>query len=242
MFDPILVGIPVETSAQVNALLSGKALTETGAKNAAPVPVPSALEPVLGAGLRRGSVVSVAGLAAGSLGLALMAGASSAGGWCAAVGVPELGVAAAVGMGVDPARLVLVDEPGHRWPEVVAALLEGVEVVLLRPDGPPSPTVVRRLTALARRHGSVLVAAGAWEGAQLRLRAGEASWAGVGDGHGHLRGRRALVHAEGRGAAGPGRRAWVWLPDHNGTVTAVAASELETTAPETLRPVMAVAT
>src|SRR4051812_28950180 len=96
-------------------------------------------------GLRRGSVVSVP--EAGSLPLALAAGASAAGGWCAAVGMPEVGVVAAAGMGVDLDRLLLVDEPGERWAEVAAALLDGVEMVLLRPPGRPSAGVVRRLTA-----------------------------------------------------------------------------------------------
>jgi hypothetical protein len=214
---------------------------EPGARNFAPVPVPSALEPVLGDGLRRGSVVSVTGPASATLGLALMAEASSRGGWCAAVGVPELGVAAAAAMGVEPARLVLVDEPGRRWPEVVAALLEGVEVVLLRPDARPNPTVIRRLTALARRHGSVIVSAAAWDGAQVRLRVREASWEGVGNGHGHLRGRRALVHAEGRGAAGPGRQAWVWLPDREGQITTPATTG-DATGPAPRQAPLAVAT
>ncbi|MBC6459163.1 hypothetical protein [Actinomadura sp. HBU206391] len=237
------MGVPVEISAQVGAVPIGSALPEPGTKM--PVPVPSALEPVLGNGLRRGWVVSVTGPAAGSLGLALMAEASSAGGWCAVVGVPELGVVAAAGMGIEPARLVLVDEPSQRWPEVVAALLEGVEVVLLRPAGRPNPTVVRRLTALARRHGSVLVSAGAWEGAHVRLQVREASWVGVGNGHGHLRGRQALIQAEGRGAAGPGRQAWVWLPDPDGQITAASTAggrDLTTTAPGPLHPPLAVAT
>jgi hypothetical protein len=226
----------VGVSAQVVAGLSDTGVPDVGLVHAGfadtavkqPVPVSAALEPVLGSGLRRGSVVSVTGLAAGSLGLALLAGASLGGAWCAAVGMPELGVVAAAGMGVDPARLVLVDEPGRRWPEVVAALLEAVEVALIRPDGRPNPTVIRRLTALARRHGSVLVATGAWEGAQVRLRVDQASWVGVGDGHGHLRGRRAQVHAEGRGAAGPGRGVWVWLPDPHGGIAAVNAADLGT--------------
>ncbi|GAA2072429.1 hypothetical protein GCM10009780_05260 [Actinomadura alba] len=240
----------MEMSAQVGAVPTGVGRLESGTRAPAPVPVSRALEPVLGNGLRRGSVVSVAGPAAGSLGLALMAEASSAGGWCAVVGVPELGMVAAAAMGIEPARLVLVDDPGQRWPEVVAALMEGVEVVLLRPGGRPDPTVARRLTALARRHGSVLVSAGAWEGAHVRLQVREASWIGVGDGHGHLRGRQALIHAEGRGAAGPGRQAWVWLPDPDGHITAATPTRLEatddsgltTTAPDPVHYPLAVAT
>src|ERR671911_3227801 len=173
-------------------------------------------------GLRRGQVVSVDG--GGSLPLALAAGASSEGAWCAVVGMPECGVLAASDMGVDPGRLLLVDEPGGRWPEVVATLLGPVEVVLLRPRARPSVVEVRRLTAHARRHGAVLVVAGAWQGAYLRLRVASSLWTGLGDGHGHLRGRRVQVVAEGKGRP---RAAWLWLPDPDGKVASAGLAAVE---------------
>ncbi len=175
------------------------------------LPVLPALRSVL-SGLRRGQVVSVDG---GSLATTLAAGVSADGGWCAAVGMSDLGVLAAVAMGVDPQRLLLVDEPGERWPEVVAAMLGAVELVLLRPPVPPSAVQVRRLTAHARRHGAVLVTTGPWEGAQLRLRVASSLWTGLSDGHGHLRGRRVQVVVEGKG---PPRRAWLWLPGPDGAI------------------------
>jgi hypothetical protein len=175
------------------------------------LPVLPALHGVL-PGLRRGHVVSVD--RTGALATALAAGVSADGGWCAAVGIPDLGVLAAVAMGVDPQRLLLVDEPGERWPEVVATLLGAVELVLLRPPMSPSAVQVRRLTAHARRQGAVLVVIGPWDGA-LRLRVVSSLWTGLSDGHGHLRGRRVQVVAEGKG---PPRRAWLWLPSPDGTV------------------------
>src|SRR5439155_174136 len=60
-----------------------------------------------------------------SLLLALIAAASRAGSWCAVVGVPALGVAAADGLGVALDRLALVPYPGPDWATVVAALLDG---------------------------------------------------------------------------------------------------------------------
>lgn len=74
--------------------------------------------------------------------------------------------------------------------------------------GPALPAmpgrVHRRLAALQRRHGTVLVAAAAWPGAAVRLAVVRAAWEGVENGHGLLRGRRATVAASGRGAAGGG--------------------------------------
>jgi hypothetical protein len=167
-------------------------------------------------GLRRGSVVAVHDR--GYLPLALAAGVSAAGGWCAAVGLPDAGVVAAAGLGMALDRLLLVDEPGERWPEVTAALLDGVELVLLRPAGRPGPTAVRRLTALARRQGAALVVVGDWAGATLRLRVSSPRWLGLGDGYGHLQGRLVQVVAEGRGGAVRPRVARLWLPGPDGGV------------------------
>ncbi|GAA0580111.1 hypothetical protein [Actinomadura livida] len=192
------------------------------------VPVLPALGPAVPGGLRPGSVVGLPGPGAASLGLALVAGVSrhggedGTGGWCGVVGLPEFGVAAAAGMGAAPERLLLVDEPGERWPDVVAALCEAVDLVLLCPPERPGAAAVRRLSALARKHGCVLTLTGAfagdWAGTRLRLRMDGVVWDGLADGHGRLTGRRAEVVAEGRDAPGPGRRARVWLPAPDGTV------------------------
>ena len=196
---------------------SGSAGLEAGL-----LPVLPALRSLL-PGLRRGQVVSVDEV--GALATALVAGASEGGAWCAAVGLPECGVLAAAGSGVSLDRLILIDEPGERWAEVVAVLLGAVEVVVLRPPVRPSVTEVRRLTAFARRHGGVLVVAGVpWEGAQVRLRVVSSEWTGLGDGHGHLRGRRAQVVAEGKGRP---RAEWLWLPGPGGEVTVAGITAVD---------------
>ncbi|MGF1427730.1 hypothetical protein [Kitasatospora sp. LaBMicrA B282] len=183
-----------------------------------PVPVPAALAGVLpGGGLRRGTAVSVQDDA----GLLLALGAGSRDGWYAVVGLPELGLLAASGYGIDPGRLLLVDAPGQQWPEVVAALAGAVEVILLRPSGPVAPQLAARLGAVLRRSGCVLLVAGEWPGAELRLSVRESRWVGLGPGYGLLAGRQAVVLAEGRGAAARGRSVQVWLPDEHGVVRAV---------------------
>src|SRR5690606_7990938 len=131
--------------------------------------------------------------------LALVAGPSAAGGWIALVGMPECGLLAAAEMGVVTERLLLIDDPGERWPEVVAALLDGVRLVVFRPGSPPSPALARRLVAVARRHGSALVVPGAWPGADLTLEVTTTRWDGLHDGHGRLRSRFVEVVASGRG-------------------------------------------
>lgn len=98
------------------------------------LPLAPALRPLFpGGALRRGSTVALAPSNAGqtSLLFALLAAASAAGSWCAAVGLPDLGLVAAAEAGVVVDRLALVPRPGPEWPGVVAALLDGVDIVVL---------------------------------------------------------------------------------------------------------------
>jgi hypothetical protein len=192
------------------------------------LPVLPALRGLLPEGLRRGTVVAVGGW--GLLCLAVAAGASAAGAWCAAVGLPQLGVAAAADAGLDPGRMLLIPDPGAHWPQVVASLLDGCELVLVRPPGRPSAQVRTRLAATLRRCGGVLVVAGGWEGAQARLLVARQEWAGIGTGHGRLRARRVQVAADGRGAAARSRAQWLWLPGPDGSVG--GADQVTVSAPD----------
>jgi len=185
------------------------------------LPVLPALRDLLpGGGLQRGSVVTSGDW--GLLALALTAGAVADGAWCAIVGVPAVGVRAAADAGLDPDRVLLIAEPGPSWPQVVASLLDGFDIVLLRPPDRPSAQLRRKLEAAARRYGSVLMVAGDWPGAQSRLLVTDMEWTGIGAGHGRLRARKARVVASGRGAGERPRSAWLWLPGPDGGVTAVA--------------------
>jgi len=198
------------------------------------LPVLPALRPVFpDGGPRAGAVLRLDD--PGALGLALVAGATAGDDWCAVVGMPEFGVLAAAGMGADLDRLLLVEAPGRQWPEVVAALADGVRFILLRPGERPAPAMARRLNAVVRRHDCVLAVSGdhAWEGATLTLRVSDGAWSGLGDGHGHLRGRRAQVTAYARG--GGERRTWVWLPGPDGAVAAAEAPVAEPAVPSVRR-------
>jgi len=170
--------------------------------------------------LQRGSVVSAGPWSL--LCLALAAGPVASGAWCAVVGIPEFGVMAAADVGLDPARLLLAPEPGPGWVQVVASLLDGCELVMLHPPERPPAQVRRKLEAAVRRHGAVLLVAGDWEGAQVRLRIAAQEWTGIGSGHGRLRGRRAQVVADGRGGWSRSQARWLWLPGPDGAVTSAA--------------------
>lgn len=186
--------------------------------NADLLPVLPALRELLPFGaLQRGSVVAAGDWS--MLCMALAAGPVASGAWCAAAGIAEFGVVAAADAGLDPARLLLVPDLGPNWAQVVASLLDGCDLVLLRSPDRPSAQVRRRLEAAVRRYGGVLLVAGTWEGAQVRLRVTSQAWTGIGVGHGRLRGRRVRVVADGRGEWSRAQARWLWLPGPDGTVT-----------------------
>jgi hypothetical protein len=165
--------------------------------------------------LRPGTTVSAGGDLPLLLALAAEA-ATQAGAW-GVVGLPQLGVLAAESMGLDVGLGLFVDDPGQRWPEVVATLAEVVPVLLLGGCGPATGRTAQRLGAVLRRTGAVLLTAGVWEGADVRLSVTRARWEGVGIGHGLLRAREVEVTASGRGAAvGSPHPARLWLPGQDG--------------------------
>jgi hypothetical protein len=175
-------------------------------------------------GLARGSVLAAAEF--GVLCLALVAGASADGAWCGIAGIPEAGVLAAAGLGLDVERTLLVPDPGPAWPQVVASLLDGCEIVLLRPPARAPAQVRQRLEATLRRGRGVLLVAGDWPGAQVRLRVLTQRWTGLGDGHGRLRACCAEVAADGRGEAAMTRTRWLWLPAEDGGVAVADPRDL----------------
>lgn len=198
-------------------------------------------------GLQRGSVVEVGGVGAVSLSLAIAAGVMAGGAsrWAAAVGFPSLGLVAAVQLGVPLERLALVPSPGERWPVVAAALLDGVDLLLLSPPPGFKASDARRLAARARERGAVMVpvlhqGAARWpESADMRLEGGTAVWSGLGQGHGILRARRVEVALSGRRMGGGRRRsAALWLPGPGGAPAEVTQATVPAPVPVLPTPVL----
>ena len=172
---------------------------------------------VPGATLARGSVVRVVGEGAGSTAVAfeLVAAVTGVGEWAGAVDLDgTLGALAAAEAGVELERFAVVRRvPPARWATVVAALLDGVSLVLT--DVPRGVAVgdARRLTARARERECALVvhewaaspfgqaAGGRWPvPATLTVSGASSAWTGI-DHAGYLTGRALRVRVEGRGAA-----------------------------------------
>lgn len=177
-------------------------------------------------GIRRGSTVVIGPSSGGSsVALALVAAVTGSGAWAAAVGLPSLGLAAAAELGVRLERLALVPYPGDQWTVAAAALLDGVDLLLLGPPARAGAGDARRLAARARERGVVMVVldgggpAGAFgwpESPDFRLAVVRSAWDGLGVGYGHLRARRVEVALSGRRAAVRERRQLLWLPGPGG--------------------------
>jgi hypothetical protein len=205
------------------------------------IPVLEPLAGLLPDGVRRGDAVSVQARDAicDYLTLALLAGALAAGMWCAAVGVPELGALALadlvvgdddVDRGAALDRLLVVPSPGEAWPEVVTALADGVDLLLVRPSTEVRAEVGRRIDARLRqgrssgtRHSAALVVLGAWSSARLILRTVSTTWTGLDGvgptrGCGRLTGGVSVLLAEGRATGGRRHTARLWLPGADGAV------------------------
>lgn len=229
MFDTVRVSVPVPVSAPDLAALRllGDRVRPVAGAGERTLPVPEALGGLVPhGGLARGTTVATGGLAATSLALALVGPVTVAGSWVAVVGLAQIGLLAAVELGVDLERVLLVADPGPAaWATTVASLLDAVEIVLVRPPTPVGVSVQRRLTSRARDRGSVLLQVGGRTGAwaqapDLVVSATATEWVGLGPGHGRLQARRVEVAVTGRREADRPRRATLWLPGPDGGIVA----------------------
>ncbi|WP_328994613.1 hypothetical protein OG394_09035 [Kribbella sp. NBC_01245] len=192
---------------------------DTAAQDRTLPTLPGVSELLPGGSLRGGATYSVRGST--SLVMAMMAGPSAEGAWCGVVGLPTFGAEAARGLGVDLDRLVLVPDPEQDWLSVVAALVDALTVVVVRPPGVVTPGEASRLAARLRSRGAVLISVGAWPGSEARFEVQGTRWTGLQPGHGRLLARQATIAVTGRGSAGRPNRHLLWLPAEDGSIRSV---------------------
>jgi hypothetical protein len=171
-------------------------------------------------GLRRGSTLIVTAPPAGgglSAAMSLVAGASERGYWTAVVGVDDPGVMAMSDLGVDLRRVMFIPRPQDGWVDVLGDVLDGVDLVVLRPTGRPSPDMARRIMGRVRERGAVLVVLcdepRRWPlPGDLHIELVDGQW----QMDHHLTERRAVLRLTGRGDARRERQ-WSWsLPMTSG--------------------------
>ncbi len=190
------------------------------------IPVLDELVPLLPeGGLRRGSTIALRGDGACSLAVALATRTSQMGGWVVGLGLPDLGLTAALEAGAALERWAFVDHPGDRAAEVLNALTAGVDLVITGPRVTMGSAHARRMTARLRERGTSVMGIDPGPGAgprpDLTLEVTASRWTGIEWGHGRLRARRVEVVSSGRGAAARPRRLSVWLPGPHGKIEVI---------------------
>lgn len=200
------------------------------------LPVAGALEPLFpDAGLMRGSVIGCQGATAMSVALALVAGPSAAGSWLAVIGVPSLGLRAASELGIALDRLVMVADQARDlgeepWANVISALIDGFDVIVLRADVRAS--IARRLQSRLQNRGAVMVLVGdpGPFSCDIVIDCRQGEWEGLGHGSGRLVRRRLTLSASGRRLPRE-RRIDVWLPGAGGSIEPAVVAPTAPTAP-----------
>ena len=189
------------------------------------LPTSPALADLLPGGeLSAGSAYAVADST--TLALGLLQAPSQAGAWCAVIGMPDLGIEAAAGLGLDLDRLVLVPQPGDQWLAVLSALIDVVSVILIRPPATAriGEATAGRLASRLRQREAVLISMGAWPRADARLAVTESDWAGIGSGFGHLAARQVTVSSVSPAWAGRTKSRRLWLPGSDQQIEPVVSS------------------
>lgn len=182
----------------------------------APLPIAPSFTPLFAdGGLVRGRTVACTGDAALSTALALAASATRLGSWLAVIGVPQLGVGAAIEAGVAIERIVLAQPPraSREWVATVAALVEGFDVLIVAPPAALSAHDARRLQTRVAARQSVLIVvdlptplaphAPQVFGVDLDVRADTVAWSGIEQGGSHITQRMVHVRVSGRRCASP---------------------------------------
>ncbi len=194
-------------------------------------PVLASLLP--GRGLQTGVVYSVS--PSPSLLFALMSAASRRGSWCAAVGMPTLGLEAAAASGIDLARLILVPSPGERWLAVVSALAEVVPLIAMNPPSRVRDADAARLSARLRDRGCTLLTTSSWPQSEGLISLHDPQWEGIGEGWGLLSDRTVTVTAQTRQTPRP-QSVRLRLPGSLGAVEAApVAHEMQPQMPAAWR-------
>jgi len=205
-------------------------LSQQTENNAALRSLPSSIAPLASllpmGGVQRGWSIGFSGFGGWTLAMTFAGWLMESDGWLAGVGLEDLGLVGAQEQGVALDRVLMVETPPpHQWATVVAALIEAMHVVCVRPLQPVGRQDARRLQARAREQQTVLVhldGGRTWPfPVDLVVTGQQQEWTGLQDprsghlpdplgygrGHGHLQGRRLLVEVSGRRAPGSGRLA-----------------------------------
>jgi len=176
-------------------------------------------------GLPKGFIVGFEGAGSWSVAMSMAATVMGDHGWMGIVGIEEFGLVAAAELGVDLNRVLVVESPASsRLAPAMGALLEAVDVLIVKPRRLIGAEPARRIKAKATEKGRLvfhLDGARQWPTTpDIVVRSISQRWEGLDDGHGHLRHRHLDLVAHGRRSAARGRSTSIIVPGpHGGLAT-----------------------
>lgn len=147
----------------------------------------------------------------------------------AVVGWPELGLVALSEAGVDLSRLYVVPDAGAEPALVLAALVDGFEIVVAGPRVALTPSERRRILARTRRLDTTVLSAMPWEGTAAALVVERSGWTGPDRGDRWIREAHMSVVRHSRADGGGRRFAVVWNGDVPPTVTTTRSAAAQLT-------------
>lgn len=164
------------------------------------IPAPEALATLVPHGaFRRGSTAVVTGST--SLMLHTAAALMTEGAWCALVSYPDLGLAAALDAGIDPARCAVIPRPGPDAAAVLSAVTDGFDVVVVGHCTALNERDRRSISQRVRHRGAVLLSSRPWLGSDVTLTVTSRAGRGL-TSRGRLVAEELEVTGTGRGAGG----------------------------------------
>ncbi|MBP2218522.1 hypothetical protein [Arthrobacter sp. CAN_C5] len=146
-----------------------------------------------GGGLMAGGTYTVENST--TLAMALLAGPSGSGAWCAVIGIPDFNVEAAAHLGIELDRLILIPHLDGQWLTVTAAMMDVVSIILTKTPATITGSDASRLKARLRQRGAALISIGSWPQSEAVLSVSDNRWGGLGSGSGHLQSRQLKITA-----------------------------------------------
>lgn len=171
-------------SAQPTASAQQQAPTLITREDREHIPVHPALNAALPHGLTRGAITTTHGST--YLALTLITQHTKNGGWVAIVGAPNINYVTLQDLDANLNNIIAIPHPGEKTPEVIAALIEGTDLILLGPNITLTAGEQRTLAARNRERGTHIITQTPWKGARTHLAAQHHPWHGTNHGLGRL--------------------------------------------------------
>lgn len=148
------------------------------------IAVHNALTTLLPHGLTPGSITTTQGST--HTALTLITQHTTNAGWVAIIGAPNINYTTLQDLGANLNHIIVVPHPNENTPQIIAALIEGVDLILLGPAVTLTHAEQRTLTARNRERGTHIISQKPWANARTHITTTHGTWHGTNKGLGRL--------------------------------------------------------